>query len=704
MIIKIRIKAFKMTKLQTGIFTATIFVSAVLLFLVQPMFAKMILPTLGGTAAVWTTCMLFFQATLLMGYMYAHLLTKHLPFKGQIACHLALVLLAFLQLPLPTPDVQASPTQPVLWLLTFAFTSIGLPFLILSASAPLLQSWFSRTHHPHGHNPYFLYAASNLGSMVALLGYPFGIEAIIGLTEQKHLWTLGFGALMGCLVFAAAIAFLQRNPHAHTEKTQGNSWSQRVFWMICAALPSSLMLGLTSFVSTDIAPISLFWVVPLALYLLTFIIVFGFGQRIPLKTIAGLALITAVSGIGVFLTAGSAWVSTYFYVLILFHVLVFFFIAWFFHGQLASSKPSATHLTDFYLWMSVGGMLGGVFNALVAPISFHMTLEYPLVFLVCAFLIYKFLRHHGWTSHVFNKEAVPLLPFVFVIGLGMEFMLSNIGETLYRDRSFYGSMAVKEIRQPETGTVVHLFAHGTTNHGAQIIKPETKQTIPMGYYQEEGLFGDVMKGYVSNNPEPTTVGITGLGAGGLSAFLRPQDSLTFYEIDPAVVAIAKNPDYFTYLKNAPKQTKIVLGDGRLSLKKTPDHHYDVLFADAFSSDAVPTNLITQEAIDLYIKKTKPTGAIAIHISNRYLDLQKVIANYTLPAGYASYCATYGMAEKETLANNFKYPHILCFIAREDSLPATIKTNPAWKRTIPDPTFRPWTDDYSNVFGVFKIAR
>jgi hypothetical protein len=690
-----------MTKRQTGIFTATIFVSAFLLFLVQPMFAKMLLPVLGGTAAVWTTCMLFFQVTLLAGYMYAHLLTKHLPFKGQIACHLVLVLLAFLQLPLPAPDMQVSPTQPVLWLLTFALTSIGLPFLILSASAPLLQSWFSRTHHPHGHNPYFLYAASNLGSMVALLGYPFGIEALIGLTEQKHLWTLGFGVLMACFGVAAAIAFFQRNPHAHTEKTQGNSWSQRVFWMICAALPSSLMLGLTSFVSTDIAPISLFWVVPLALYLLTFIIVFGFGQRVPLKPVGILALMGSVLGFGMFVSSDVYGWTLSFYVLIVLHVLVFFFIAWFFHGQLAASKPSATHLTDFYVWMSVGGMLGGVFNALVAPVVFRSTLEYPLVFLVSAFLIYKYLRHGGWTLAFFNKEAVSVMIFVLFVGLGKDFLFSKMGDVIHQDRSFYGSITIRQSSNAETKRVVHVLSHGTTNHGAQVITPKAEQSVPRGYYYREGLFGEVMQGYVLNNPNPTNLGMIGLGSGAMSTYSRQGDHLTFYEIDPAVVAIAQNPEYFTYWQNAKGTKTIALGDARLQLNTAPDHHYDVLVVDAFSSDAIPVHLLTQEAIALFLKKTKPTSAIAIHISNRYLDLQKVIANYTLPAGYASYCGSHAMTERQTLEKDFKYPHILCLIAREDSLPATIKSNPAWKKTIPDPTFRPWTDDYSNVFGIFR---
>ncbi|MFN7666753.1 MAG: hypothetical protein ACK5O4_00850, partial [bacterium] len=471
-----------MMRMQTGIFTLTIFVSAFLLFLVQPMFAKMILPVLGGTASVWTTCMLFFQATLLAGYGYAHGLTKIARLPVQIGIHISLVVLAFLSLPLISPHLDASPEYPALWLLGFAVVTIGLPFLVLSASAPLLQSWFSQTGHPNAHNPYFLYAASNIGSMLALLGYPFGIEGIIGLKEQKHLWTLGFGVLVGCLVLVTVIAFIQRNPQSQTEKTQGNSWSQRFFWMICAALPSSLMLGLTSFVSTDIAPISLFWVVPLALYLLTFIIVFGFGRHIPLKPVALLALIGSVLGFTVSASSAVYGFPLSFYASIALHVLVFFFIAWFFHGQLASSKPSASHLTDFYLWMSVGGMLGGVFNALVAPVVFRSTLEYPLVFLVSVFLIYKYLRQRGWTPAFFNKEAVSVMVFVLFVGLGKDLLFSNVGDLIHQDRSFYGSITIRQSTDAETKRVVHVLSHGTTHHGAQVITPEAEQSVPRGYY------------------------------------------------------------------------------------------------------------------------------------------------------------------------------------------------------------------------------
>lgn len=694
-----------MTKIQTGMFTATIFVSAFLLFLVQPMFAKMMLPVLGGTAAVWTTCMLFFQATLLAGYGYAHGLTKIARLPVQIGVHVSLVVLAFLSLPLMSPHLDASPEYPALWLLGFAVVTIGLPFLVLSASAPLLQSWFSQTGHPNAHNPYFLYAASNIGSMLALLSYPFGIEGILGLTEQRHLWAVGFGGLLIALAVTAALTLKQRQPespaHTHPPETdQGAPWSKRLFWMICAALPSSLMLGLTSFVSTDIAPISLFWVVPLALYLLTFIIVFGFGRHIPLKPVALLALIGSVLGFAVFVSFTVYGFPLSFYASIALHVLVFFFTAWFFHGQLALSKPSAAHLTDFYLWMSVGGMLGGVFNALIAPVLFNSTLEYPLVFLVCAFLIYKYLKHRGWTPVFFNKEAVSVMVFVIFVGLARDFAFSNMGDIIHQDRSFYGNIAIRQSDDEKTKRMVHVLSHGSTHHGAQVIIPKDEQGVPRGYYYREGLFGEVMNGYALKSTEPANMGMIGLGTGALSTYARAGDHLTFYEIDPLVVSIAQNPNYFTYWDQAKGEKSIVLGDARLQLNTAPDGYYDVLVVDAFSSDAIPVHLLTQEAMGLFLKKTKPTGGIAIHISNRYLDLEKVIANYTLPAGYASYCGRHDPDATTSLKNDFKYPHILCLIGREDSLPENIKTNPTWKKTIPDPSFRPWTDDFSNIFSVF----
>jgi hypothetical protein len=355
--------------------------------------------------------------------------------------------------------------------------------------------------------------------------------------------------------------------------------------------------------------------------------------------------------------------------------------------------------------MSVGGILGGLFNAIVAPFAFNLPMEYFLVLVACLFLPYKFLRNKNKFLDVFpefNKEALPLLALIFVVGLGVDVAFSKFGDALLRDRSFYGSMAVRETIDPETKALTHIFSHGSTNHGAQVMNPKAEQKVARGYYYAEGLFGDVMKGYALHNPSPVNLGMVGLGAGAMSVYARPEDTLTFYEIDPAVVAIAENPEYFTYWQQTPAKKNIVLGDARLSLNSAPDHHYDVLVVDAFSSDAIPINLMTQEAINLYLQKTKPTGAIALHISNRYLDLRHVIAGYTLPSGYQAYCGQYGLDSRANLNNDFKYPHVLCLIAKKDTLPDVIKNNPLWQETVRDPSFHPWTDDYSNIVSVFQL--
>lgn len=739
-----------MQRVQTLIFTVAVTVSAFLLFLIQPLFAKMILPVLGGSSAVWTTCMLFFQASLLGGYFYAHCLTKYLPIRAQVALHLTLVIAAFLLLPLRLPAITDVPQQPVSWVLFVALQTIGLPFIVIAASAPLLQRWFSLTTHTHRANPYFLYAASNIGSMAALIAYPFGIEAMIGLSEQKHVWMVGYGVLGVSLICAGLLSIVR---YQEAEKaaivTQRITRSQALSWVILAAIPSSLMLGLTSFVTTDIAAISLFWVVPLGLYLLTFILVFGVAARVPLRWIAyalGALFLLAVCTKLMMPLHGIAPLG--------FHVAFFFLIAWFFHGHLAASKPETGRLTEFYLWMSLGGMLGGLFNAVIAPVIFILVAEYYMVGFISLALVATMVRQPAFDSTHFLRSAFNIMPLALAIALLLNWIFSGaltdtsayiiyasagfIGvacavlvslkkmhpkylavatgvivgvvtvvsqwqsDVLLRDRSFYGAMDVKKSarKNPNTGEeqTLHTFAHGTTIHGAQIYSPESAQRIPMAYYHSGGLFGDVARGYLQKKGKTAQFAVLGLGAGGLTTYAKSGDTVTLFEIDQKVIDIAQNPAYFTYLSSSPAKLVIKLGDARLKLAESEDAGFDVLFMDAFSSDAVPVHLLTQEAIDMYLKKIKPTGAIAIHISNRYLDLKPVIAGYTLPSGYAAYC---GDSLKRTTKDVYSSRHILCLITRQSSLPDAIKKDPAWEKLSPQPGFTPWTDDFSNIYSVFK---
>jgi hypothetical protein len=738
-----------MPRLQTLVFTLAIFVSAFLLFLIQPLFAKMILPVLGGSSAVWTTCMLFFQASLLAGYFYAHLLTKYLPLRAQVGVHLVLTLLAFSLLPFHLPENLQVSQQPITWVLLLAAQTIGLPFLILSATAPLLQRWFSFTTHPHRANPYFLYAASNIGSMIALLSYPFGIEATFGLKQQQLAWVWGYATLGICVLSAALVALKQyapATPETIAPSTATHKWAERFSWLILAAIPSSLMLGLTSYVTTDIAAISLFWIVPLALYLLTFIIVFGTGRHISLKTIGYVTFGLVLGFACYFIIADSA----NHLILIFCNTAFFFLVAWFFHGHLAATKPSTTRLTEFYLWMSLGGMVGGLFNAIVAPFLFMQAFEYIMVTILSisimagivtqkeftpAFLLVRATNRIGlafgavWVlDWISRKPVTDTVLWQFYAGVGVLFVLClgltiakkmprrelgmasalllivSIGigqfkhDVLLRDRSFYGRLQVTTSVNKENQTI-HSLAHGSTQHGLQIFEPVTLQNLPLSYYHQGGLFEEVIKGYVRGKEEPANFALIGLGTGALTAYAQQGDTLSIYEIDQKVVDIAQNPAYFTYLKNSPATQTILLGDARLKLKEAANQQYDALFIDAFSSDAIPVHLLTQEAIDLYLQKVKRTGVIAIHISNRYLDLSRVIANYRLPEGYDAYCGNSKDWTKHTSLHN---AHILCIVALDATIPAAMKQGKTWKKLESNPDFTPWTDDFSNIFSVFHF--
>lgn len=737
-----------MPRLQTLVFTLAIFVSAFLLFLIQPLFAKMILPVLGGSSAVWTTCMLFFQASLLAGYFYAHLLTKYLPLRAQVSVHLVLTLLAFSLLPFHLPETLQVSQQPVSWVLLLAVQTIGLPFLILSASAPLLQRWFSFTKHPHHANPYFLYAASNIGSMIALLSYPFSIEAAFGLKQQQLAWVWGYATLGICVLSAALVAlkhYAPATPETIAPSTATHKWAERLSWLILAAIPSSLMLGLTSYVTTDIAAISLFWIVPLALYLLTFIIVFGAGRHIPLKGV-GFSVFIVASGLCFYL----GMVDTANHLVLIFGNTAFFFlVAWFFHGHLAATKPSTGRLTEFYLWMSLGGMVGGLFNAIVAPFLFMQAFEYIMVAIASIGLIAGIISQKQFIPTFFLVRAANMLGLalgatwfidwvsrkpitdtvlwqfyasagvLFVICLGLTIakkmprrelgmasallLIVSIGigqfehDALIRDRSFYGRLQVTTFLDKDNQTI-HSFGHGSTIHGMQIMKPVDSQSLPLSYYHQGGLFEEVIKGYIRGKEEPANFALIGLGTGALTAYAQQGDTLSIYEIDQKVVDIAQNPAYFTYLKNSPATQTILLGDARLKLKETANEQYDALFIDAFSSDAIPVHLLTQEAIELYLQKVKRTGVIAIHISNRYLNLSKVLANYRLTEGYSAYCGNSKDSTKHTSLHN---AHILCIVALDATIPAAMKQGKTWKKLEPNPDFTPWTDDFSNIFSVFN---
>ncbi len=750
---------------MTFLYTTTIFLSALLLFLVQPLVGKMILPLLGGAPTVWNTVMVFFQAVLLCGYMYAHFSRKFLGVKGQSVVHLALLGVAALALPIIIPATipDSAIYHPTPWLLTTLGLAVGLPFFALSANAPMLQSWLARTSHKDAENPYFLYAASNFGSMIALLGYPLVVEPFLELPHQSHLWAIGFALLGGCIALCAAVLwrnFSQDSPQEALTPPPVEIIPARrkCFWVLLAFVPSSLLLGTTTILTTDIASIPLLWVLPLTIYLLSFVLVFA--KRPLLYERSRNALFPLAMFIAVIRMAEGTVAETG---LMLIYLLLLFAGCMVCHHRLARDKPSPAHLTEFYLWMSAGGVLGGIFNALLAPVLFPHIWEYPLALaLACilcpaaadekkntfrfslrdvgaplvvlgamaafffisqqAFVRYPdaFAAMDAWIKahnpletklSVFSLLAgvavvIPLgacflfrlrpLRFGLMIGalfaVGMVNPLQLSDKVTHIERNFFGVVRVQEFKSAGL-TVLY---HGTTMHGMQSSKPDLRLR-PLGYYHPEGPFGDFFRAF-SEQASHGRIGIMGLGAGSLACLARSSDTMTYYEIDPVVDNLARDPHYFTFLRDCPPEGHTVLGDARLSLVKEPDGTFDMLVVDVFSSDAIPTHLLTREAFALYMKKLAPGGVIAVHISNRHLDLAPVVSAVARSVGLDGAITL----DKKPSADGLKFPTELVVLSTNQVFIARLQAeSPGWK---PLPPARPemlWTDSFSNILRVLR---
>jgi hypothetical protein len=727
------------------LFTLTLFLSSALLFLIQPMVGKIILPAFGGSPAVWTTTMVFFQAALLGGYAYAHFSTSRLGAKKQSLIHVPLMILALLTLPFAThvsggATGSRSPLFSVLWAL---LSLVGAVFFIVSAGAPLLQRWFASTDDPDGKDPYFLYSASNLGSMIALLAYPILVEPRFKLSEQTRLWAYGYGLLV-LLMGVAAFALHQRarpveEIHEEATATPPLQPAQRAMWVMLGAVPSSLLLGVTAYLTTNIAPIPLLWVVPLALYLLTFILAFA---RRPFMKSAWLArvfpLVITPLALAMILESTTPIVP-----LAIFHLLAFFIAAWMCHSRLSESRPAPKHLTEFYLWISVGGVLGGLFNAAVAPVIFSTLMEYPLALVLASFLRpprrpedsafkrwdgyypvivgfltialtamvktgypFKFLLMEPGTERTILSIGLPAVlcflavdrPRRFALSLGAMFAAAfamhtaAVGSVIYTARSFFGVHRIVSQRHGQ----LHTLVHGTTVHGMQ---DSTRPTEPLTYYSRSGPIGHVFKEFSGAQTKPH-VAFVGLGVGTVAAYGVPGQTMTFFEIDPVVEATATNPKFFTFLRDSKAKVDIVLGDARLTLADQPNSRFGLLVLDAFSSDAIPVHLLTEEAFQLYLKKLDPHGIIAVHISNRYLNLDPVLYAIAKDLHLATLIdEDEGKSEKET--NNDEYASVWVIMARDKADFAGLNKDVAFSELNPLTKTQAWTDDFSNVLGVFK---
>ena len=862
------------------VFAVTLLVSATLLFLVQPMVGKMILPLLGGTPAVWNTCMVFFQAMLLLGYLYAHLTSTWLGVRKQALLHVALLFLPVLALPIVVnaslaPQGEANPVFGVLLLL---FVAAGLPFFVVAASAPLLQKWFASTGHPAAADPYFLYGASNLGSMLALIGYPLLLEPNQTLPQQSRLWMIGYFALAMLIVFCAVLLWLSpklpavRRPlsaadgepqtlddeQRKTDDVPG--MGRKLRWIALAFVPSSLMLGVTTYMTTDVAAIPLLWVVPLGLYLLSFILVFS---RLPAAVHDVLAWFMpfAVIGVALFMLLDT---RVYIWQAMLMHLGVLFLVSMVCHGELARDRPPTQYLTGYFLLMSLGGVLGGIFNTLVAPLIFVTIQEYRLALIGACLLLpflgsprrstlgfcwelalawaigvlgawlvrlgYRdgylnlprigaaslnrdtlaialglllviagyalfsrssyldrlfdivlpillgflvmgsiwglhlapptlgflnavawrsFLRLPDWFSLTGTRGVASYgLPVFFCLlflrrpmqlglGVGMLFLFGSLvtamnANVLHRERSFYGSMHVDDY---EGDGNYHRLVHGNIEHGwqrmfvpehltAEIFAPVAacrpqdaalwtliRQQIwtrarqfPVMYFHPNTPYGQLFLSFHGDHAKKN-IAILGLGTGGLSGYATRGQKWTFFEINPAVEKIARNPAYFTFLSDCEKRgidLKVVLGDGRLQLKKIefarPEDRFDVIVFDAFTSDAIPIHLITYDALKDYLSKLTEDGIIVFHISNRYVSLEPVIARLQEKANIAGRIQEQDLAE---ITDSEQYPTQVVILAHDEKAFGELLHDPRWRNLETRPSVGLWTDDYSNLLRVFN---
>ncbi len=592
------------------LFAATIFLSSFLLFLIQPLVAKQILPWFGGAAAVWTTCLLFFQALLLGGYLYAHAATRHMRPGMHAVLHASLLAASLAALPaVVDPSWKPGGAEDPVWrILALLAASIGLPYFMLSSTGPLVQVWYARALQ---RSPYRLYALSNVGSLVALLAYPVAVEPWFPTRVQAYAWSAG-AALFVVLGIASAFAgSAASRPRSPEPAGGGDAPAPRArdyaAWMLLAALASSMLLAVSNHVIQNIASIPFLWIAPLALYLLSFILCFegdsGY-RRGPYLALLAAALVVMAW----FLDSLNLKLAVPVYLGGLFLVCMFC------HGEVAAGKPDARHLTGYYLAVSLGGVLGALLVAVVAPLVFTGHFELGLGLAACA--IFALVRGHRrvwWTRFAF---APVLLAVVVLVAQQIHAYGRN---ATFAVRDFYGAFRVLRASTGE-GTI-HELRHGRILHGAQFVDPPEKRTMPLTYYSPASGLGVVL-----NALRPASkrrIGMVGLGAGTLAAYGKAGDVIRFYEIDPLIARIAKTE--FHYLGDTPARVEIALGDARLSLEREPPQRFDLLAVDAFSGDAIPVHLLTAEAIDLYLRHLKPDGVLLFHVTNRYLDLAPLLA-------------------------------------------------------------------------------
>lgn len=790
------------------LFTLTVFLSAGLLFAIQPMIAKSLLPIFGGGSSVWTTCMLFYQTLLLLGYLYAHVLMTKFGRRSQMAIHASLLIVALgIGVMFDTPEAPPNAsTFPVPWLILQLLLVSGLPFFAISSAGPLIQGWFARTGHHRAHDPYFLYAASNAGSLIGLLAYPIVFEPNIGLINQRKFWLIGFGVFIVLAMFAASKTqkpiketpkqvkrrlkeeargtMVSPNPELEQSGQQLDrpiTWKRRFYWIYLAFIPSTMLLGVTTYITTDVVSLPLLWVLPLVLYLITMIIAFGSRVERAVKDFTR-PMVMLIIGAMILLMANEMHAEGAMIYVILIELLLLTTIGIVCHGRLAMDRPPAKDLTEFFLLMSVGGAMGGMFNGIIAPLLFSSNLEYPIALVFAASVLpwSKDLVGLGPQKaqriKLFRRVGLPTISVVYLLVVGffgveisqgidklfwsgpsvhsqvnmtmvalltagpailvylawkdglaccitlllpmaaIQYNAVTNTDSVYRARTFYGIHEVT--RQLLDDTVsgdlvpIHVIHHGTTMHGIQYLDPDL-ELEPLGYYHFNGPCGQIMRTIKSMRPGGARIGIMGLGSGAIAAHGRAQDQIVFFEIDPEVEAIARDTELFTYLEKAPADIEVRLGDARKLIEESQEsgeEKFDLLHADAFTSDSIPVHLLTVEAINLYFDRLTPDGMVVLHISNRYLDLMPLVyelaKNTTgtedYPDGIPPFLSDENLEDIPDEEELYHFPSRWVVLTRDVGTGQRLLDAGMEIYIIEDEDrVKLWTDDFSNIISLIN---
>jgi hypothetical protein len=718
-----------------------VFAGAALIFIAEPLAAKLVLPRLGGGPSVWTGCMLLFQALLLAGYAYAHVVGTKLPPRAQVVVHAIVLLLGLALLPIALPASLNDPTgwTPLLWLITALAAALALPFTALAGTGLLLQRWYE------GDDPYPLYAASNLGSLVALLAYPTIVEPALPVTAQAKAWTWLYAATgILAVAYGAAARKSGSDPFSNGKGSDPVSWSRRLSWLLLAFVPSSLVLGATQHMTTDVASVPFLWVVPLAAYLGSFVVAFSRRRVISPRAWQILFAITAVGA------ATSMWAlaRTYASTLLVLHPVLVFAAGCACHGRLADLKPEPAKLTEFYLWIAVGGLLGGVFNAVIAPAVFPVLIEYPLMIVAAAFLLagqddsrswrrdaiwtaailalaigaQVFAERMDWTQRgavLFVQAGLPCIAVLFLVARPRRFALALAaviavggfwggprGETLARSRTFFGVHRVVERSGPTLaadGRPVSVrfryLYNGTTRHGSQALDPSLRD-LPTSYYHRTTIVGQL---FDALGPRFDRIAVIGLGAGTLAAYAHPTQSMTFYELDPEVVRIASDPSLFTYVSGSKAKLSFVTGDGRLGIAKAQPGQFDLIVVDAFSSDAIPVHLLTKEAMALYLRALSPEGVLLLNLTNNHVDLLPIVDALASDAHLVGLVGEDAPQTFKQMLEGMDGARWAILARDTEALGALTEDDarlklPVTRSHAPDRRYL-WTDDYASVFTV-----